>query len=403
MRKVVITGIGVVAPGGNSINGLRHFFSAGHNAITVLDGPLANWSGGCADIDGDGRFSRADFASMDRCSQLAVTAGEAAVMDSGLFASEGLRTAGVFVGCGGGGTQSTEDSLRMLMNSGELRSSALIRSMANAPAAHLSIRLGIEGPSMTYSIACASSAAAIGDGFRAIRDHYLDKALVGGTEAPLTESEISAWAAMRLLAKPKPGETLARCRPFSRNRTGLLLGEGAAFFVLEEETIAKERGARIYAQLCGYGTASDASHITAPNYAGQARAMQAALQDARLNADIVRYLNAHGTATRNGDISETCAIKSLFGEHANEMHISSTKSSHGHLIGAASALELIPTILAVSEGLISPTINYDETDPECDLDFVPNQAREDRGVRFAMSNSFAFGGSNAALVIGQFN
>jgi 3-oxoacyl-(acyl-carrier-protein) synthase len=296
-----------------------------------------------------------------------------------------------------------EENYRSLITTAEVRSTALVKSMANAAAAQLSIRWGMMGPNITYSVACSSSAIAIGEAWRCIRHGEIDVALAGGTETPLTEGVVRSWAAMRILARAQAGESEPRCRPFSTNRNGLLLGEGAAFFVLEDEEAARARGAVIHARLTGYAASADASHITAPSPEGQARTMRRALANAGIATGEIGYVNAHGTGTLNGDVSEARALHLVFGDHASRIPVSATKSAHGHLIGAAGALELIPAILAVRDGLIAPTIHFDAPDSDCHLDCVPNQAREDRSIRHALSNSFAFGGSNAALVVSRFD
>jgi 3-oxoacyl-[acyl-carrier-protein] synthase II len=400
MRSVVITGIGVLAPGGRSVHELGAMFAAGTHAIRAIEGAPVPWFGGVVDDAGLATgFSRSELGNFDRNSLFAIHACRSAIEDAGLANASRLHAGGVYVGCGGGGSYAIEQNVRALAAGGDVKSTTLVRSMANAAAAHVSIRWGMTGPNLTYSIACASSAVAIGEAWKAIRHGDIDIALAGGTETPLSEAVVRSWAAMRILAKPLPGETEPACRPFSADRNGLLLGEGAAFFILEEEEAARRRGATLHARLRGYACTADASHITAPAAAGQVRTLEAALASAQVNPQDIGYLNAHGTGTSNGDASEAQAIAQVFGEHTKRLHVSSTKGAHGHLIGAAGALELVPTVLALREGLIAPTVNHRQADPECPIDCVPNQAREDRRVRLAMSTSFAFGGSNAALVL----
>jgi 3-oxoacyl-[acyl-carrier-protein] synthase II len=270
--------------------------------------------------------------------------------------------------------------------------------MNNAAAGHISIDHGLRGPSFTYSTACSSSAIAIGEAYRAIRHGYVDAAIAGGAESLLTLGTIRAWEALRTLAVTDTQDPAASCRPFSKDRTGLVLAEGAGMLVLETLDRASRRGARIHAEVIGYGAASDASHLTRPGEEGQVRAIRLALADAGSSPDEIDYINAHGTATLAGDVIETLAIKKVFGERAAHIPVSSTKSMHGHLMGAVGAVEFIASIMAIGRGAVPPTANLRVPDPECDLDYVPNIGRPGVAVRTVMSNSFAFGGSNAVLI-----
>jgi 3-oxoacyl-[acyl-carrier-protein] synthase II len=272
------------------------------------------------------------------------------------------------------------------------------RMMANAAAAAISMRYGLHGPSNTYSIACASSAAAIGEAFRAIRHGYLDAAIVVGTEAMLNAGALMAWNALRVMAKPDSTDPSRSCRPFSLDRSGFVLGEGAAALLLESETRCAKRGAGVLAEMAGYGCSSDAQHLTSPSAEGQTHAMQDALDMAGLAPERVGYLNAHGTATKIGDVIETQAIRKVFGTHATRLPISSTKAVHGHLIGAGGALEFTLSIMAMNSGSLPPTAHLDVADPQCDLDFIPLKARHGCDIEAVMSNSFAFGGSNVSLL-----
>ena len=265
------------------------------------------------------------------------------------------------------------------------------KTMANAGASHISMEFGITGPAFTISTACSSAGHAIGQAFRMVRNGDTDLALTGGSEAPFSSGILKAWEAMRVVSP----ET---CRPFSKDRRGMILGEGAAMFVLEPLEAAQARGARIYAEMVGFGMSSDACHITQPSKEGAARAMRAALRSAGLAPEQIGYINAHGTATPANDPTETAAIRDVFGAHADRLAISSTKSMHGHALGAAAALECLATAIALASGVLPPTVNYSEPDPECDLDVIPNVARKQQ-VEYAMSNSFAFGGLNAVLVL----
>jgi 3-oxoacyl-[acyl-carrier-protein] synthase II len=270
--------------------------------------------------------------------------------------------------------------------------------MANAPAAHVSMRYGMRGPSLTYSIACASSAVAIGEAFRAIRDGYLDRALAGGTEAMLNDGSIVAWEALSVLATEHPDGPAASSRPFAADRSGFVLGEGSAALMLESEDAMRQRGAEPIAEIVGFGTSSDAHNLTQPAVEGQVQALRAALADAGLAPESIGYINAHATATMVGDKVEIDAIKTTFGEHAHRLAVSSTKSMHGHLVGAAGALELAITLLALKKRRLPPTANLTLPDPACDLDCVPCRGRPAPDLEYALSNSFAFGGSNAVLV-----
>jgi 3-oxoacyl-[acyl-carrier-protein] synthase II len=268
--------------------------------------------------------------------------------------------------------------------------------MANSAAAHISLRHGIRGPTLTYTVACASAAVAIGEAFRAIRDGYSDFAIAGGAEALLAPGIVAGWNAMRVLAPPDREHPEQSCRPFSKDRSGLVLGEGAGAIVLETFESAQARGRTVIAEMAGYGITSDASHLTKPSAPGQVAAMRAALDDAKLPVSAIGYINAHGTATQVGDITETEAIREVFGAHPPP--VSSTKALHGHLLGASGAVELIAALMALRTGTLPPTCHYTQPDPRCDLDYVPNVARANAAIPAVMSNSFAFGGTNAVLV-----
>jgi 3-oxoacyl-[acyl-carrier-protein] synthase II len=273
--------------------------------------------------------------------------------------------------------------------------------MNNAAAAHISMANQLRGPMLNFSTACSSSAASVGEAIRAIRHGYADVVVAGGSEALLTYGNVLAWDAMRALAHADPIDPSRSCRPFDANRSGLVLGEGAAALVLESGERAERRGARVYAELVGYGNASDARDISKPDVDGQVRALRAALADARVDAGDVGYINAHGTATHIGDITETAAIKQVFSERARSIPVSSTKAVHGHLLGGAGALEAVVMIMSLSEGVIPPTAHLDTPDPACDLDYVPHDARH-VSLRVAMSSSFGFGGMNSVLVGRQY-
>jgi nodulation protein E len=335
---------------------------------------------------------RADF--MDRFAQFAVIAAREAVQNAHIeWTPELQETAAIITGsCVGG--QSTEDLgfVEIYKHAhNRVHPLTIPKTMANAGASHISIEFGIQGPAYTVSTACSSAGHAIGQAFQMVRNGDTDLALTGGSEAPFSVGILKAWEAMRVVSP----ET---CRPFSKDRRGMILGEGSAMFVLEPLEAAQARGAKIYAELVGFGMSSDACHITQPSKEGAARAMRAALRSAGLAPEQIGYINAHGTATPANDPTETAAIRDVFGAHAGRLAISSTKSMHGHALGAAAALECLATAIALGSGVLPPTANYSEPDPECDLDVIPNVARKQQ-VEYALSNSFAFGGLNAVLVL----
>ncbi len=349
------------------------------------------------------------YAGYDRATQFALVATQQAMAEARITSSpDDAERFGVYAGVGLGGAQ-TLDSLyqrfyTLLYDTQEKRNPTVMhplsvpRMMANSSAALVSMHYGLKGPSNTYSIACASSAVAIGEAFRAIRDGYLDAAVIIGTEAMLTPGAMMAWNALRVMAKPNAADVSRSCRPFAKNRSGFVLGEGAAAIVLESEARALKRQQTIFGELCGYGCSSDAEHLTAPSQAQQVRAMRMAIDQAGLTPAQIQYLNAHGTATDAGDVVETKSIREVFGDAANRLAVSSTKSMHGHLIGASGILEFLISVMAMNHGALPPTASLDEPDPRCDLDYVPIEARRGCTIDAVMSNSFAFGGSNASLV-----
>jgi 3-oxoacyl-(acyl-carrier-protein) synthase len=355
------------------------------------------------------------YETVDRATQFALVATHQAMAEAGIdSAPADSNRFGVYSGIGSGGAQ-TIDSLyqrfytSLHAASQEKRNPTVMhplsvpRMMANAPAAMVSMHYGLHGPSHTYSVACASSAVAIGEAFRAIRDGYLDAAVVIGTEAMLTAGSLMAWNALRVMAKPDINDVSRSCRPFAKNRSGFVLGEGAAAVVLESEARVTARKQKVFGELCGYGCSSDAEHLTAPSTTQQVRAMQMALDTADLVPAQIQYLNAHGTATDAGDVVETQSIRSVFGEASKNLAISSTKSMHGHLIGASGILEFVISIMAMNQSALPPTATLDMPDPRCDLDFIPLNARYDCAVEAVMSNSFAFGGSNVSLVARRYS
>jgi len=404
VKRVAVTGIGVVSPLGNDAGAFFDALAASRSAIARLGiaghERLACPIGAPAAFDGASRFDPAKLRMLDRVSQLALCAAAEAISDAqGLLEGADRARVGVFLGTGMGGAQAADDGYRTLYaeRSDRLKPLTVLLSMANAPAAWIAMEHGLTGASLTYSTACSSSAVAIGEAARRIAHGEAEAMIAGGAEAPLNFGTLKAWEALRTLASEDPEDAGASCKPFAKNRSGLVLGEGAAIVVLEDRDRAIARGARIHAELAGYGLATDAGHITRPSVEGQANAMRLALADARLAPGDIGYVNAHGTGTAANDGVETAAIKRTFGEHAYAMPVSSTKSMHGHLLGAAGALELVAAILAMERGVVPPTAHLKLRDPECDLDYVAEGARR-AGLGAVMSNSFAFGGTNAALV-----
>jgi nodulation protein E len=399
MRRVAITGLGAICALGRTVSETAESLRVGRSGIGPIqsaDMSQIRFQNG-AEVRGythqpyfDDR--RADF--MDRFAQFAVIAAREAVADAGIGWTPELReTAAIITGsCVGG--QSTEDiGFHEVYKLGHNRVHPLTipKTMANAGASHISMEFGITGPSFTIATACSSAGHAIGLAFQMIRTGQTDLALTGGSEATFSFGILKAWEAMRVVSPDT-------CRPFSKDRRGMILGEGGAMMVLEPLEAAVARGARIHAEIVGFGMSSDACHITQPSVEGGARAMRAALRDGGLRPEQIGYINAHGTGTAANDSSEVAAIRAVFGAHADRLAVSSTKSMHGHALGAAAALEGLATVLALRDGVLPPTANFNERDPECDLDVVPNQAREAQ-VEWALSNSFAFGGLNAVLAL----
>jgi 3-oxoacyl-[acyl-carrier-protein] synthase II len=409
-RRVVITGLGVISPVGKTP---AEFFSnlmAGHSGVKRLQTDFVEQlsiriGAPVDDFDPTAHFSKIQLSGIERFSQFALVAAEQAVQDAQLeLTEEEQPRAGVCMGSCLGGASSLEDGYveTLLRKPPRVKPLSVLLSMNNAAASHLSIKYHLQGANITYSTACSSSAIAVGEAYRQIKHGYADVMLAGGSEAMLTLGAMKAWEALRTLAQEDPNDAGASCKPFSKDRSGLVLGEGAAVLVLEDAERALKRGAKIYAELVGYDCSSDSSHITKPDAAGQTRTMLNALREAQLQPQDIHYINAHGTATQAGDIEETKAIKQVFGVHAAKVPVSSTKSMHGHLMGATGAVEFMAAVLALQNQAIPPTINLHEPDPECDLDYVPNQGRNNVKLDAVMSNSFAFGGSNAVLIAKRF-
>jgi beta-ketoacyl-acyl-carrier-protein synthase II len=410
---VAITGIGVISPLGNDSDLFFDNLLRGRSGIVSLPtttnaptgGPTAqnprDHIGGAVAFDAARHFAAPKLRMLDRVSQFALVAADQAVRDAEVvFDGPGRERAGVFIGTGMGGAQTTDDGYFTLYAEGSERVKpfSVLMAMTNAAASWIGIEYGLVGPNLTFSTACSSSAVAIGEAARRIVAGDVDLMIAGGSEAPLNYGTLVAWDALKTLATAVPNNAGASCKPFAKDRTGLVLGEGAAVVLLEEWEHARARGAHVHAELVGYGLCTDAAHITRPSVEGQAAAMRRALESAAIQPCAIGYINAHGTATLANDAVETAAIKDVFGAQAFHIPVSSTKSMHGHLLGAAGALEFVATVLALEQQTIPPTINLHVPDPECDLDYVPGVARTGVELAAAMSNSFAFGGTNAVLI-----
>jgi len=410
MVRVVVTGLGAVAPNGigtqtfweNLINGV-----SGVARITRFDASKHDTqiAGEVKGFDPLQWIEKKEARKMDLFIHFAVAAGQMAYDDSALKVTDDNRErVGVFVGTGMGGIPALEESHRILMEKGPGRISAFFipSIITNLASGQISMRFGMKGPNSCVSTACATGNHAIGDSFRIIQRGEADVMLAGGSEAVITPLTIGGFCAMKALSTRNHEPTRAS-RPFDKDRDGFVMGEGSGIMVLESLEHARRRRAKVYAEMVGYGMSADAYHITqpAPEGEGAVRSMRLALQDAALAPSLVDYINAHGTSTPAGDLNETLAIKAVFGDHARSLAVSSTKSMTGHLLGAAGGIESLITVLAIARGMLPPTINYDTPDPECDLDYVPNSARR-KDVRYAMTNSFGFGGTNATLVFKKF-
>jgi nodulation protein E len=398
-RRVAITGLGIISPLGLNLAENWESLRNGRSGIGPVNVPdiagvgLKMQNGAqVRGFDPLKHFEGGKDAHLDRFAQFSVVAAREAFKDSGISLTPDMRNnAAIVCGSAVGGQATIEAGFEDLWVQGRGRVHPLTipKTMANAGASHISMDLGLAGPVYTVSTACSSANHAIGQAFRLVRDGDADLALTGGAEAFFTIGMLKAWEAMRVVAPDT-------CRPFSKDRRGMILGEGGAMMILEPLDAAKARGARIYAEICGMGMTSDAHHLTQPTVDGPARAMRGALREGGIAPEEVGYINAHGTGTAGNDPVETRAIREVFGTHADKLAVSSTKSMHGHALGAAGALEAIATVMALYHGILPPTANYLGLDPECDLDYIPNQSRTAR-VGAALSNSFAFGGLNAVV------
>jgi len=397
-RRAAVTGVGVVSAAGLTCGAFWESLRAGRSAIAPLQcveaGALRFARGAeVRGFDPLAHFEPKQIDFLDRFAQFAVVAAREAVRDAGIaWTPELRRRAAIVTGsCVGG--QSSEDSEFVELykkNRPRVHPLTIARVMANAGASHISMDLGVTGPCFTVSTACSSANHAIGQAVWMLRSGMADLVIAGGSEAPFSLGHLKAWEAMRVVSPDT-------CRPFSRDRKGMILGEGAAMLVLEPLERARARGVRVYGEVCGFGMSADAHHLTQPAKDGARRAMAAALADAGVPPEAVGYINAHGTGTSANDPTECAAIREVFGGHGDRLAVSSTKSIHGHALGAAGALEAAATLLALRDGFLPPTANFTAADPECDLDVIPNKGRAAE-VEYALSNSFAFGGLNAVLV-----
>lgn len=402
---IAVTGLGLQSPHGEDPQAVFEALCRGESAVhEVFAGELPRPAAAATVAFDETRwFTKLQLAGVDRVSQLAVAAADLAMRDAALPEGSDPARIGVFVGCGMGGGAAIEHAYRAGMAGGRVPPLTIPAFMPNAPAAHVAMRHRAQGPVLSYAVACASSAVAIGEALHALNRGEIDLALAGGSEALIVPGVVAAWQAMQTLADfapDTPGAAARACRPFAADRCGFVLGEGAAFLVLEREAQARTRGARVHGRLLGYGTSCDAAHLTKPDAAGQARALAAALHMAGLQPRDVGYCNAHGTATRIGDLVEAQALAVVWGSALPHLRVSSTKALHGHLLGAAGALEAIVTLLALQQQRLPPNMHGDAAEPQCALNLVRAADIAAPGLQAAVSSSFAFGGTNAVLVFG---
>lgn len=399
MRRVVITGAGTINPLGPDVPSTLTAMREGKCGIGLLDirdvDRLSIQIGGqVRDYDEQSHFNRQQIALYDRFTQFTLLATRQAIAQAGLaFSGQLADRAGVILGTSGGGLNTQDENYRAVYEEGKNRVHPFIvpKLMNNAAACHVSMEWNLRGPSFTVATACASSNHAMGQALNMIRCGMADVMVTGGSESMLCFGGIKAWEGLRVMSKDA-------CRPFSATRNGMVQGEGAGIFVFEERDHAMKRGAEILCEVSGFAMSSDAADIVMPSKQGAARAIAGAVKDAGVALDAVGYINAHGTGTAANDKTECAAVSDVFGQHADKLMMSSTKSMHGHLIGGTGAVELLACIMALRDGVIAPTIGYEEPDPECALDVVPNEARE-AVVDVALSNAFAFGGLNAVLAL----
>jgi nodulation protein E len=399
MKRVVITGAGTINALGHSVSTTLQAMregvcGIGQLAFRDVERLQIQIGGQVRGFEAEGRYNRQQISLYDRFTQFTLAAAKEAIEQSGLtFSGELAAKSGVVLGTAGGGVSTWDDNYRAVYEEGKNRVHPFVvpKLMNNAAASHVSMEWNLKGPSFTVSTACASSNHAMAQAFSMVRSGMAPAMVTGGSESMLCFGGVKAWEGLRVMSRDA-------CRPFSANRNGMVQGEGAGIFVFEEYEHARARGADILCEVIGFAMSSDASDIVMPSKAGAARAMAGALEDAGVNREDVGYINAHGTGTAANDKTECAAVADVFGPHADQLMISSTKSMHGHLIGGTGAVELLACIMALRDGVIAPTIGYEEPDPECALDVVPNAAR-DAKVSVALSNAFAFGGMNAVLAL----
>ena len=405
-RNVVVTGLGCISPVGLDVTSTWEGLVSGKNgvgSVTHFDASeiATQIAAEAKGFDPESRLAAKEARRMDRFIQLGLCAGLEAFEDSGIdLNSADPNQIGVLIGAGIGGLGTIEETTRQMMEKGARKVSPFYipSSIINMVSGNLSIMLGLRGPNLAVVTACTTGTHAIGEAARMVALGYADVMIAGGTEAAITPTSMAGFAAAKALSR-RNDQPARASRPWDVERDGFVMGEGAGILVLESEEHAKRRGARIYAELAGYGVSGDAHHMTqpAPGGEGAARCMANALRNAQMNPDDIGYVNAHGTSTPLGDLAETMALKAVFGPHANSLMVSSTKSMIGHLLGAAGGVEAVATVKTLFHEIVPPTINLDTQDPECDLDYVPHTARE-REVHAAVSNSFGFGGTNGTLV-----
>ncbi|WP_074083559.1 beta-ketoacyl-ACP synthase II [Paenibacillus sp. P32E] len=409
-HRVVVTGMGVITSLGTDLDTFWDHLISGKSGVSTVDAfDVSEYTTKIAasikDFDPEARFGRKEARKMDRFVQFAVAAGEDALKDSGLVIGEDIdaERIGVSVGSGIGGLGTWEDNHNILLEKGPKRVSPFFIPMmiANMGSGQLSISLGAKGPNTTTVTACATGSHSIGESFRLIQRGDADAMICGGSEATIRPTGMAGFCAMRAMST-RNDEPEKASRPFDIDRDGFVMGEGAGILILESLEHAEKRGAKIYAEVIGYGLSADAHHMTEPDPDGAARCIKMAIRDAGIAPEEIDYINAHGTSTPVGDKSETSAVKMALGEHAYKVAISSTKSMTGHLLGAAGGVEAIICGLSLQKGVIAPTINLDNPDPECDLDYVPNVPRK-ADLNIVMSNSFGFGGHNATIILKKYN
>jgi 3-oxoacyl-[acyl-carrier-protein] synthase II len=395
---VAVTGIGVISPHGDDPDRMFDALMRGESAVRAVFPEFTKPAAAATvEFDESRWFTKLQLPGVDRVSQLAVAAASLAVRDAGKLAAAPERV-GVYAGCGMGGAAALETAYASGLRGGRVPPLTVPAFMPNAPAAHVAIRHGAQGPVLTYSVACASSAVALAEAARAVRRGDVDVAIAGGAEALIVPGVVSAWQALQTLASFQPGQAARACKPFAVNRNGFVLGEGAAFLVLESADRARRRGAQVHAELAGSAITCDATHLTKPDSAGQQRALRAALADAGLAPHEVGYCNAHGTATQIGDVVECDALREVWDKAVERLRVSSTKALHGHLLGAAGALEAVVTILALRRQQLPPNAHCEAPDAQCGVHLVLQTQQAADGVNAALSSSFAFGGTNAVLV-----